>query len=175
VWRRLQKILEKAAVNIVQQKIDSVAKWDALDFTPPDFKLIDEDDISSTQPARGFGSPTCSLDEISKATFKKMEDDAIKEVASRKRKALVEEPSSGKFSVTPAYQPPPKRALKRSASLRSPYVDYTSKLDFKCSKDVYDVYDAVCAHARSTRGSQPTEYVFMLKQFTYCALAIFQL
>ncbi|CAD6232376.1 unnamed protein product [Miscanthus lutarioriparius] len=133
--------------NIVQQETGNATNMDPLDFTPPDFKLFDEDNISSTKSAGGFGGATCSLDEIPEEEFHKLEDDAIKENESRKRKALVEEPSSGKLSVTLAYQPPPKRALKRPATLRSPYVDYTSKMDFKCTKDVCDVYDAVCAHA----------------------------
>jgi hypothetical protein len=170
-----ENIVQQETGNAAKkQETGNAAKMGPLDFTPPDFNLFDEDDISPTKSAGGSGGATCSLDELAEEDFQKLEDDAIKEIESRKRKALAEEPSSGKLSVTPAYQPPPKRALKRPAILRSPYVDYTSKLDFKCSKDVCGVYDAVCAHARSTR-SQPTEYVFMLKQFTYCALAIFQL
>ncbi|CAD6335113.1 unnamed protein product [Miscanthus lutarioriparius] len=88
--------------NIVQQETGSAAKMDPLDFTPPDFTLFDEDNISSTKSAGGFGGATCSLDEIPEEEFQKLEDDAIKENESRKRKALIEEHSSGKLSVTPA-------------------------------------------------------------------------
>ena len=42
---------------------------DPLDFTPLDFKLFDEDSISSTKSARGFGGATCSLDEIPEEKF----------------------------------------------------------------------------------------------------------
>jgi len=42
---------------------------DPLNFTPPDFKLFDEDDISPTKSAGGFGGATCSLDEIREEEF----------------------------------------------------------------------------------------------------------
>jgi hypothetical protein len=40
-----------------------------LDFTPPDFNLFDEDDISPTKSAGGSGGATCSLDELAKEDF----------------------------------------------------------------------------------------------------------
>ena len=55
--------------NIVQQETGSATKMDPLDFAPPDFKLFDEDDISPTKSAGGFGGATCSLDEIREEEF----------------------------------------------------------------------------------------------------------
>ena len=55
--------------NIVQQETGSAAKMDPLDFTPLDFKLFDEDNISSTKSIGGFGGATCSLDEIPEEKF----------------------------------------------------------------------------------------------------------
>jgi hypothetical protein len=86
-----------------KQEIGEGAKRHPLAFTPPEFDL----GISQSNPAGGSDAPTCSLDEISEATFKRLEDESM-DITSRKRKAHVEEPSSAKNSVTPAYQPAPK-------------------------------------------------------------------
>ncbi|CAL4966916.1 unnamed protein product [Urochloa decumbens] len=65
------------------------------------------------------------------------------------------EPGSVNSSVTPAYQPAPRRHLRKAAVLQSPYVDFTAAKSFRCSKEVCDVYNAVLASQRSsTRSSQ---------------------
>ncbi|CAL4980346.1 unnamed protein product [Urochloa decumbens] len=65
------------------------------------------------------------------------------------------EPASVNSSVTPAYQPAPRRRLRKAAVLQSPYVDFTAAKSFRCSKEVCDVYNAVLASQRSsTRSSQ---------------------
>ncbi|CAL5038382.1 unnamed protein product [Urochloa decumbens] len=65
------------------------------------------------------------------------------------------EPASVNSSVTPAYQPAPRRRLRKAAVLQSPYVDFTGAKSFRCSKEVCDVYNAVLASQRSsTRSSQ---------------------
>jgi hypothetical protein len=149
------------AENIVQHETRSAAYKDPLDLTPPSFNLIDESDLSSTNINKAVEGSRCTLDELSDGQLQKLEDDAIKEIESRKRKAMAE---PGTASVTPAYQPAPKRP-RAVFHVRSPFVDYTTKLSFKCSKEVRAVYAAVCAHARKT------EYVFLL----IVLLAIFQL
>ncbi|CAL5042965.1 unnamed protein product [Urochloa decumbens] len=46
------------------------------------------------------------------------------------------EPASVNSSVTPAYQPAPRRRLRKAAVLQSPYVDFTRAKSFRCSKEV---------------------------------------
>ena len=51
--------------------------------------------------------------------------------------------SAANPSASPAYQPAPRRRLNKAAALQSPYIDFTSKRSFKCSKDVCAAYNAV--------------------------------
>ncbi|CAL5090530.1 unnamed protein product [Urochloa decumbens] len=65
------------------------------------------------------------------------------------------EPASVNSSVTPAYQPAPRRRLRKAAVLQYPYVDFTADKSFRCSKKVCEVYNAVVAsQGSSTRSSQ---------------------
>ncbi|CAL4981046.1 unnamed protein product [Urochloa decumbens] len=65
------------------------------------------------------------------------------------------EPASVNSSVTPAYQPAPRRRLRKAVVLQSPYVDFTADKSFRCSKEACDVYNAVVAsQGSSTRSSQ---------------------
>ncbi|TVT99417.1 hypothetical protein EJB05_55238, partial [Eragrostis curvula] len=70
--------------------------------------------------------------------------------------------SAPSTSITPAFQPAPRRPLKLPAVMRSPYVDYNTKPNFKCSTIINKVYDAVIASSpstsrRTTRSSQNSE------------------
>jgi hypothetical protein len=61
-------------------------------------------------------------------------------------------PSVANSSVSPTYQPAPRRRLHKAAALQSPYVDFTSKKSFKCSKVVCEAYNAVLScNGRPTR------------------------
>ncbi|XP_062227462.1 protein bfr2-like [Phragmites australis] len=58
-------------------------------------------------------------------------------------------------SGTLAFEPTPRRLLKIPATMRSLFIDYDNKNNFKCSKVVCMVYNAVCrATGRTTRSSQ---------------------
>ncbi|TVU17359.1 hypothetical protein EJB05_11944, partial [Eragrostis curvula] len=59
-------------------------------------------------------------------------------------------------SGTPAYQPAPRRLFKPTHALQSPFVNDGKKQQFKCSKEVCQVYNAVIQFAtkRTTRSSQ---------------------
>ncbi|CAL5010773.1 unnamed protein product [Urochloa decumbens] len=65
------------------------------------------------------------------------------------------EPGSVNSSVTPAYQPAPRRQPRKGAALQSPYVGITAVNSFRCSKDVCDVYNAVLASQGPTTRSSP--------------------
>jgi hypothetical protein len=95
-----------------------------------------------------------------------LENDALIEFEKKKVKPAVVfqasdpvPPASGNSSVTPAYEPHPRRIQKRPAALRSPYIDFVIKRTFHCSKDVCDLYAAVCAHGnvRSTISTKAQE------------------
>ena len=104
-----------------------------------------------------------------------MENDALIEFEKKKVKPAVmfqatdpapppstsKEPASGNSSVTPAYEPHPRRIQKRPTALRSLYIDFAIKRTFHCSKDVCDLYDVVCAYenARSTISKKAQECV----------------
>jgi hypothetical protein len=61
-------------------------------------------------------------------------------------------PSAANSSASPTYQPAPRRRLHKAAALQSPYVDFTSKRSFKCSKVVCEAYNAVLScNGRPTR------------------------
>ena len=100
----------------------------------------------------------------------KLKNDALIEFEKKKVKLAVvfqaydpvpppstsKEPASGNSSVTPAYEPHPRRIQKRLAALRSPYIDFATKRTSQCSKDVCDLYAAMCAH-RNTRSTISTK------------------
>ncbi|TVU20769.1 hypothetical protein EJB05_30365, partial [Eragrostis curvula] len=58
-------------------------------------------------------------------------------------------------SGTPVYQPPPRRIIKPSFAMQSPFYQERTN-PYKCSKEVIDVYNAVCrfVSGRTTRSSQ---------------------
>lgn len=66
---------------------------------------------------------------------------------------------SANSSLTPIYQPPTKRLLGKIATMRSSNIDYDRKTFFSFSKVVYDLYNVVCAHARSNRSIISKEFV----------------
>ncbi|RLN11628.1 hypothetical protein C2845_PM09G10370 [Panicum miliaceum] len=77
---------------------------------------------------------------------------------------------TGDLSITPDYAPPPRRGLKMTAALQSPYVDVARKISFKCSASVVKVYNAVrMSSGRSTRASKKKE-VIMNYLFNYATL-----
>jgi hypothetical protein len=115
-----------------------------------------------------------SLSNILEEELAKLENDARIEFEKKKVKPAVvfqasnpippstfKDPASGNSSVTPAYEPHPRRIQKRPAALRSPYIDFVTKRTFHCSKDVCDLYVAVYAHgnARSTISTKAQECV----------------
>jgi len=70
---------------------------------------------------------------------------------------------------TPAYQLAPRRVARPAAVLRSPYINYEAKLNFRPSRFANVVYDAVCkATRRTTWSSQsPTEDVIIINYEDY--------
>jgi hypothetical protein len=116
-----------------------------------------------------------SLSNIPEEELAKLENDALIEFEKKKVKPAVafqssdplpppsisKDPASGNSSVTPAYEPHPRRIQKRPAALQSPYIDFVTKRTFHCSKDVCDLYAAVCAHgnARSNISKKAQECV----------------
>ncbi|WVZ79040.1 hypothetical protein U9M48_026668, partial [Paspalum notatum var. saurae] len=92
------------------------------------------------------------------------------ELAARITLSAATDPGSVKLSVTPAYHPP-NRMLKVPAVLRSPFLDTTANR-FKCSKEVCEVYNAVCASGgRSTRSTSSSITADMI--ITYPTLHVF--
>lgn len=98
---------------------------------------------------------------------KNIELSLIEDLQDRTPAPSVHEPPSGaSISGTVTFELQPKRMYKVPAALRSPYIDYSSKNTFKCSKEICMVYNVVCrACGRSTRSSQsssPEKYVIFI-------------
>lgn len=161
-----------------------------MDFTPPDInimKFVDSQGGPSNSASATSTTPIevqttsipagsqFSLSNIPEEELAKLENDALIEFEKKKVKPAVvfqasdpvpppstsKDPASGNSSVTPAYEPHPRRIQKRPAALQSPYIDFVTKRTFHCSKDVCDLYAAVCAHgnARSNISTKAQECV----------------
>ncbi|CAD6240320.1 unnamed protein product [Miscanthus lutarioriparius] len=132
-----------------------------LDFTPPDINIVKF--VDSQGGPNNFAGAT-STAPIEKRNLLSWKNDALIEFEKKKVKLAVDfqasdpvpppstskEPASGNSSVTPAYEPHPRRIQKRPAALRSPYIDFATKRTFHYSKDVCDLYAAVCAHGNAS-------------------------
>ncbi|CAN6174110.1 unnamed protein product [Urochloa humidicola] len=124
----------------------------------------------------GSGS-VCPLDLLDEEILSKIEEEAIQEINMRKLNSVTAtskspqipasaptitppiaatsfsplatdiDPASANSSVTPAYQPHPRRQTRKAAALRSPFVDIQAT-SFKCNKVVCDVYNVVLAMDR---------------------------
>ncbi|CAN6273204.1 unnamed protein product [Urochloa humidicola] len=199
----------------VVQVVDKTSKSDdslhqgnhneSLNFTPPEcniMKFVDSSQAHHQGQANqngnlgensnsGSGS-VCPLDLLDEDMLRKIEEEAIQEINSRKLNCVAgtsksspvlaasssrtppvgaagtsmdplqtyEDPASGNSSVTPAYQPPPRRQTRKAAVFRSPFVDIEATNLFKCNKAVNDIYNAVLAMASkgsSTRSSKKNQ------------------
>ena len=88
-----------------------------------------------------------------------MENDALIEFEKKKVKLAVvfqasdpvpppstsKEPASDNSSVTPAYEPHPRRIQKRPAALRSPYIDFATKRTSIAAR-MFVIYMLLCVH-----------------------------
>jgi hypothetical protein len=118
---------------------------------------IEEKNVANLLPA----GITYKQDEAA-ATMQSIAVVQTDEIAEKTLAAINLEPSTAPSTSGTAA---PRRLLKIPATMRSPFIDYDNKNNFKCSKVVCMVYNMVCrAIGRTTRSSQSsneTEYVFL--------------
>jgi hypothetical protein len=73
------------------------------------------------------------------------------------------EPSSVNSSVAPAFHPAPRRVVRKTRALKSPYTDAAPRKGFKCSKEVRHVYDMILkTHLHPPRNRDLTSKEYML-------------
>jgi hypothetical protein len=78
------------------------------------------------------------------------------------------EPSSVNSSVAPTFHLAPRRVVRKTRVLKSPYTDVAPRKGFKCSNEVRHVYDMILkTHLHPPRNRDLTSKEYMLLPLSY--------